>query len=214
MSGLAPGGAELGKNPSSGPSYQVASGEVSGTLSDAATATAPVLSVLKHITSAVGAAIGFGIGAAIDLANNVNTVLRVMTDITSMTNVTPGSEASKRVINLMKAGALVPNTYTFDPDTLTLVSQSGKINFSNLAAVFLDAVFFNVNLTANGDVVIGAAGALATTATLNFLDIPTCAGAPTGVPGRLPTGKVAVVYDTTNNKLWIYNGAWKGAVYA
>ena len=50
--------------------------------------------------------------------------------------------------------------------------------------------------------------ALTTTATDGFLYIPTCAGAPTGVP-RTQTGTVALVYDTTNNKLYVYNGAWK-----
>lgn len=54
-------------------------------------------------------------------------------------------------------------------------------------------------------------GALATTATTGFGYMPTCAGAPTGVPARQP-GSVPFVYDTTNNKLWIYNGAWKGIV--
>lgn len=41
--------------------------------------------------------------------------------------------------------------------------------------------------------------------------MPTCPGPPTGVPvARF--GYVPFVYDTTNNKLWIYNGAWRGVV--
>lgn len=65
-------------------------------------------------------------------------------------------------------------------------------------------------------------GALATTATTGFGYMPTCAGAPTGVPFVPPTGQpnpqagyAPFVYDTTNNKLWIYNPvthAWKGVV--
>lgn len=50
--------------------------------------------------------------------------------------------------------------------------------------------------------------ALATTATDGFLYIPTCAGTPTGVPTAF-TGRVALVYDTTNFQFWIYDGAWK-----
>lgn len=42
-----------------------------------------------------------------------------------------------------------------------------------------------------------------------FLYLPTCAGAPSGTPTAY-TGRVALVYDTTNNKLMAYNGAWKG----
>jgi hypothetical protein len=52
-------------------------------------------------------------------------------------------------------------------------------------------------------------GALATNSTAGFGYMPTCAGAPTGVPVAR-SGFVPFVYDTTNNKLWIYNGAWKG----
>lgn len=55
----------------------------------------------------------------------------------------------------------------------------------------------------------GGQAALATTATDGYVRIPTCAGAPTGVPTAM-TGCVALHYDTTNDKLWIYSGgAWK-----
>jgi len=53
-----------------------------------------------------------------------------------------------------------------------------------------------------------ANAALSTTATDGFVYIPTCAGAPTGTP-TAQTGTVALVYDTTNNKLYVYNTAWK-----
>ena len=62
-----------------------------------------------------------------------------------------------------------------------------------------------------GIVVAGAA--LGTTATTGFLYIPSCAGTPTGVPAT-ETGTVALVYDTTNEKLYAYNGAWKSVTLA
>lgn len=60
-----------------------------------------------------------------------------------------------------------------------------------------------------GNIVAGAESALATNATDGFLYIPTCAGTPTGVPTAY-TGKVAMVFDTTNNKFYIYDGGWLG----
>lgn len=63
-----------------------------------------------------------------------------------------------------------------------------------------------------GNVVIGT-GALSTSATDGFLYIPTSAGAPTGVP-TTKTGMVALEYNTTNNNLYVYNGAWKKVALA
>lgn len=61
-------------------------------------------------------------------------------------------------------------------------------------------------LSANGNVVVGSA-ALNTAATNGFLYIPTCAGAPSGVPTAY-TGRVAMVFDSTNNRLYVYDGGW------
>ena len=53
-----------------------------------------------------------------------------------------------------------------------------------------------------------ASSALALDATSGHQYLPTCAGTPTGVP-TARAGRVGCVYDTTANKLWIYNGAWR-----
>lgn len=65
-----------------------------------------------------------------------------------------------------------------------------------------------LRITSAGSVIIGAQSALATDATDGFLYIPTCAGTPSGTPTSY-TGKVPIIYDTTNNYLYVYNGAWK-----
>jgi hypothetical protein len=89
-------------------------------------------------------------------------------------------------------------------ETLEFIPSSavGGTNFSASGNVSV------LSLTQAGDVVLGTRAALATAATGGFGYMPTCAGTPTGVPTGY-TGKVAWVYDTTNNKLCVYNGAWK-----
>lgn len=52
-----------------------------------------------------------------------------------------------------------------------------------------------------GDVQVGAAGALATNATGGWLDVAAMAGAPTGTPTQLSAGKVGMIVDTTNDKV-------------
>ena len=47
-----------------------------------------------------------------------------------------------------------------------------------------------------------------TTQAAGFLNCSAAAGVPTGVPTN-PTGNVPIYYDTTNNKLYVYNGAWR-----
>lgn len=85
-------------------------------------------------------------------------------------------------------------------------SQTGNLmefqNNSNTVLGFVDA---------NGSLVCGSA-ALSTTATAGFIYMPSCAGTPTGTP-TAHTGTVPFVYDTTNNKICVYNGgAWKKTV--
>ena len=67
-------------------------------------------------------------------------------------------------------------------------------------------IFFEVD-RATENVIVGGA-ALATNATNGFLYIATTPGIPTGVP-TAKTGRVPMVFDTTNNDFYIYNGAWK-----
>lgn len=67
-----------------------------------------------------------------------------------------------------------------------------------------------MRITSTGSVIINTA-AIATNATDGFLYVPGCAGTPTGTPTAY-TGRVPIVVDTTNNKLYFYSGgAWRDA---
>lgn len=74
--------------------------------------------------------------------------------------------------------------------------------------------YTNLTLQPNsGNVIIGAGTTLSTTVTNGFLCIPTCSGPPTGNPVGVPRGSVPLIYDTTNNRLYIRTpgGTWRYA---
>lgn len=133
------------------------------------------------------------ISSASDAAGKIPGILDFVYDTNSashkrvagMDAVTEGTTANQR------GGSL--NLYT-KPDGSTSIAT--RLYISN-----------------KGSVVVGTSGALATNATDGFLYIPTSAGAPTGTP-TTQTGTVALQYDTTNNNLYVYNGAWKKVLLA
>jgi len=94
-----------------------------------------------------------------------------------------------------------------------LVSTGANTGAGTVPATIENDIRFNprgtnqFSISGLGNIVCGNQAALATDATDGFLYIPTCAGAPTGVPTAY-TGKVAVVFDTTNDKLYVYDGGW------
>lgn len=49
----------------------------------------------------------------------------------------------------------------------------------------------------------------ATNATTGFPYIPSASGAPTGTPSAV-SGMTPMYYDTSNHKIWFYDGTWKG----
>ena len=65
-----------------------------------------------------------------------------------------------------------------------------------------------IELDGSKNVTLGETVALVTTATDGFVYIPTCSGNPSGTPTS-KTGKVPMVYNTSNNTLHIYNGSWR-----
>lgn len=115
-------------------------------------------------------------------------------------------DANSNRLGFVKKTGVLPKLAMAAGRSLTItVSSGGDISASN---TFTDVFVFD----ASGNAVMGT-GALGTTATNGFFYVDTCAGVPTGVPTAY-TGRCPMVYDTTDNKLYVYNGAWKAVALA
>jgi hypothetical protein len=129
------------------------------------------------------------------------------------------ADAASPVAQTFSAQSVVAGTsntagvdWTFKASAGTGTGAGGKFIFqtAKLAGSGTSQNTFATTLTldSNNNVVCHNA-ATATNANDGFLYIPTCAGTPTGTPTTY-TGRVALIYDTTNNKMYVYNTAWKG----
>lgn len=87
------------------------------------------------------------------------------------------------------------------------------------AAAATGSLTERIRIDSGGQIILGNSqgGALATNATSLMPAMPSCAGAATGTPATSYTGFCPFIYDTTNNKLYIYNqigAAWKSVQLA
>ncbi len=77
-------------------------------------------------------------------------------------------------------------------------------------AVSVQANSFGVaQFQSNTDIVMS--GAKSTGSTGGFLVTTTCPGTPSGIPTNASNG-APMIYDSTANKIWFYNGSWRGVV--
>lgn len=118
-----------------------------------------------------------------------------------------GSDGTRFLVGA-QIQAVVETTFTTDTPVAYLSLKSNPGSSVNTPPE-------GARLTANGNFLTGRGAsnvflaALATTATNGFFYIPSCAGTPTGTPTAY-TGKIPLVYDSTNNILYAYsNGAWR-----
>lgn len=124
--------------------------------------------------------------------SSANAEVRLTND-TDDFRLTLDSNAGGNLANIVaNSGLSGLNIATLGTDPVTIKSN-------NTLGITLDSV---------QNVVLGSA-ALATNVTDGFLYIASCAGTPTGVPTS-KTGRVPMIYDTTNDKFYIYRGGWKG----
>lgn len=87
-------------------------------------------------------------------------------------------------------------------DILGFITGGSPTGFE-IRDVSQNAARFNIDTNGN---LYGTAGTQAMTA--GFFYIPSAAGAPSGTPTTI-SGRLPLYYDTTNNRLYVYNGGWK-----
>lgn len=101
---------------------------------------------------------------------------------------------------IVAVGSAATPTFRQTGTTLGIAMASTQIQFVQGSQV-------KALVDQSANFVVGS-GSLTTGATNGFLYIPSSAGAPTGTPTSF-TGRVTLHYDSTNNALYIYNGAWR-----
>jgi len=99
---------------------------------------------------------------------------------------------------------------SFVGDTNTGLYRSAadeiSVQTGGVTAVTVDA---SQRVLTASSIVCGSA-AIATNATEGFLYVPSCAGTPSGTPTAF-TGRIPIVYDSTNKILYLYDGSWRKA---
>lgn len=170
----------------------------------------------------------------------VDTTASTTAGISFELNFCKAYSTGNALFNVNKASASINhcringNTYFID-DSFGAGSNSYQINDSTVAnnqAVHLgnnsNVYFNNCNLQGFGpptlgtganvhyiDSIVGNSNSIinsdpiATSATDGFLHIPSCNGLPTGTPTGYGSA-IPMVYDTSSNSPWFYNGSWQG----
>jgi hypothetical protein len=131
-------------------------------------------------------------------------------------------------------GTVLPGTTLVSGDSIGRLYFSGSDGTTSIPAAFVDvtvdgAVATNgmpgrlvfsttasgsatpterMRIDSNGNV-YAASGT--TDMTGGFIWAAAAAGTPTAAPTSAPTGRVPLYYDTTANKLYVYNGGWKAS---
>lgn len=102
-----------------------------------------------------------------------------------------------------------------DPEGIVVEKIQSSVGLGTTAGSAFPAT--NLQLQPiSGNVIVGAGTSLGTTATSGFLFVPSCSGAPTGVPIGISvdpyTGVIPMVVDTTNLRIYVRIGStWRYA---
>jgi len=152
------------------------------------------------------------LGAQLELLETTGTTVATILHGTSVTQYTTPTEHEfligvSEIANITSTGlSLVATKQLFldgGTDTYFIETSADKLDafVGGVQGFELQEIGTEVNA------VVGKLSALALAATDGFLNISTTPGAPTGTPTAY-TGKVPMVYDTTNDELYVFNSGW------
>lgn len=110
-----------------------------------------------------------------------------------LTNSSTGNTTFTTASSASDAGSVMALIHS--PSVTTGIHIKGGTTSEN-ASVFPGSY----NLT------LGVTGGLGTTAVDGYIAVPSCAGAPTGIPRNVAAGQAVFHYDATNNKIYVFNG--------
>lgn len=141
--------------------------------------------------------------------------------ITGMQTITRGTAGTSLTITKeaasLQAGSILLNRAANKPASLVFAGAIAVNMGIGVAASSDDLEIGTYNgasytkrfvLCASGSLQIGDGSALPTNATTGFLGLRYMAGTPTGSPD-IGAGAACAVYDSSANKLWIYNAGWR-----
>lgn len=121
-----------------------------------------------------------------------------------------GSDPNQIPINAFLGGMAYQ-----DPEGIVVEKIQSSVGLGTTAGSVFASTFLQLQ-PISGNVVVGAGTSLGTAATSGFLFLPSCSGAPTGVPVGISTspytGVIPIVVDTTNLRIYVRIGStWRYA---
>ena len=140
-------------------------------------------------------------------------LLSIANTWTALQTFTAGITISGGTLTVTPSGA---GTVTINPNTAGTLDNVTIGGTTAKAGTFTSVTTPSVSPGAV-NLVLGTGAAIGLTATNGWVEIPSCAGTPTGVPANAAAGKTAIVYDSTGSKIWVYDGvnsAWKSVAVA
>jgi hypothetical protein len=168
-----------------------------GTLSTAAQPNVTSVGTLSALT------MGGGISGVTTLGASGVVTLSATGACLTFSGATPQIRAGATQLSIMNnAGSAELARFTTSGNLSALYGNSGTTQVSLGTSVTIES--------SGAFVYLGGANP-ATTATANLPAIPAGAGPPTGVLSGLAAGTAALYVDSTNHKLYFYDGAWRDA---